>query len=231
MTVLPDPPGDPVVPSAGPPAEPPPGRRAGLRRDRLLPFLAGLAVMLVVVLAVGALLPAQDRVTPAEVDQAIEDALASQTPDPPVADRIYAAVRPSVVADRRHRHRRRRATAQTREGTGVVVSPTGEVLTALHVVDGRDRRSSSCSPTARRSTAHDHRPATPPRTSRCVAADGLPATIPPAVLGSPGALRIGCDAYIVGNPFGLYGLDERGRGVRPRALVPATRTPTRSTRA
>ena len=35
--------------------------------------------------------------TPAEVDRAIEDALASQTPDPPIAERVYAAVRPSVV--------------------------------------------------------------------------------------------------------------------------------------
>jgi serine protease Do len=38
-----------------------------------------------------------------------------------------------------------------------------------------------------------------------VTADQPPAGIPPAVLGNPGSLSIGSDAYIVGNPFGLYG--------------------------
>ena len=38
-----------------------------------------------------------------------------------------------------------------------------------------------------------------------VSPDELPGLVVPAVLGNPASLRIGSDAYIVGNPFGLYG--------------------------
>ena len=202
MTVLPDPPGDPVVPATDPPAEPPPGRRIGLRRDRVLPFLAGLAAMLVVVLAIGFLRPAPDALTTAEVDQAIQDALASQTPDPPLAERVYAAVRPSVVAIH-VTGTDENGASQQREGTGVVVSLQGDILTALHVVDGA---------TAIELVFADGSRATgmvlstdPAQDIAVVSAGFLPSNIPPAVLGSPGTLHIGSDAYIVGNPFGLTG--------------------------
>ena len=33
----------------------------------------------------------------------------------------------------------------------------------------------------------------------------MPSTVVPATLGNPGAIRIGSEAYVVGNPFGLYG--------------------------
>ena len=36
-------------------------------------------------------------------------------------------------------------------------------------------------------------------------AEHLPALIIPAMLGNPGAMRVGDEAYAVGNPFGLYG--------------------------
>jgi S1-C subfamily serine protease len=35
-------------------------------------------------------------------------------------------------------------------------------------------------------------------------ADKLPAEIIPAVLGNPNAMHVGDEAYVVGNPFGLY---------------------------
>jgi S1-C subfamily serine protease len=202
MTVLPDPPGDPAVPATDPPADPPPGRRAALRRDRVVPFLAGLAAMLLVVLVVAALRPAPDAVTPAELDQAIEAALASQTPDPPIAPQVYAAIRPSVVVI--HATGTDEAGAeQARDGTGVVVSLDGDILTALHVVetaisievvfaDGSRSPAEIVSSDAAQDIA-------------VLSAGGLPAAIPPAVLGSPASLRIGSEAYIVGNPFGLTG--------------------------
>jgi S1-C subfamily serine protease len=202
MTVLPDLPGDPVVPPADPPADPPPGRRAGPRRERLLPFLAGLAVMLLAVLAIVALRPAPDGMTQAQVDQAIEDALASQTPDPPLAPQIYAAVRPSVVViDATGTDES--GESQTREGTGVVVSVDGAILTALHVVDAASTIRITFADGSQGDatiTSSD-----PTQDIAVISAGGLPATIPPAVLGSPAALRIGSDAYIVGNPFGLQG--------------------------
>jgi S1-C subfamily serine protease len=38
-----------------------------------------------------------------------------------------------------------------------------------------------------------------------LAPDTPPASPAPATLGNPGSMRIGSEAYIVGNPFGLYG--------------------------
>jgi S1-C subfamily serine protease len=32
-----------------------------------------------------------------------------------------------------------------------------------------------------------------------------PATLQPATLGNPGSMQVGSEAYVVGNPFGLYG--------------------------
>ena len=35
--------------------------------------------------------------------------------------------------------------------------------------------------------------------------DHLPAQIVPAVLGNPNSMRVGDEAFVIGNPFGLYG--------------------------
>jgi serine protease DegQ len=88
-------------------------------------------------------------------------------------------------------------------GTGVVVSAAGAILTSLHVVDGA---------TAIRVTFADGTASSATITTRqadqdiaVLTADTPPATITPAVLGNPGALRVGSEVYVVGNPFGLAG--------------------------
>ena len=87
----------------------------------------------------------------------------------------------------------------------------------------RRRRSRSRSPTAPRPTAtitsqdEENDIAVAPARQRC------PPLIVPAVLGNPAALRIGSEAYVVGNPFGLYGSMSTGVVSGPRALVPRPR--------
>jgi S1-C subfamily serine protease len=157
--------------------------------------------MLLVVLAARALRPAEDPLAPADVEQAIEDALASQTPGPPVAELVYAAVRPSIVLIEVEGTDIEGEEANA-EGTGVLVSDEGDILTALHVVDGATTIRLTFADGSRSGgqvTGTD-----PEQDIAVVTADEVPA-VPPAVLGSPGSLRIGSDAYIVGNPFGLYG--------------------------
>ncbi len=41
--------------------------------------------------------------------------------------------------------------------------------------------------------------------SPCCTPEELPPVLVPAVLGNPNAMRVGDEAYAVGNPFGLYG--------------------------
>ena len=215
MTVLPDPPyerNEPIgpardggVPAADGGASGPggtPSRPRGRVAGRLVPFVAGLAVMLAIVLAAGALRETAQPLTRADVAQAIDDALASQTPPPPRAELIFAAVRPSIVAIKAE-GTDREGLATGGDGTGVLVSDRGEVLTALHVVDGATTltlRFADGSEQTGTVTSSD-----PANDIAVVTADSVPAGIPPAILGNPGSMRIGSDAYIVGNPFGLYG--------------------------
>ncbi len=215
MTVLPDWPPDaapvddpgafPLRDPGAPPLRDPgaPPVRAMRRRLRSLrPFFAGLAVMLVAVLVVGALRPTAPALTQRDVQQAIASALASQTPGPPTSELVYRAIQPSIVLIETE-GTDAQGKASAGEGTGVVVTSDGVILTALHVVadattvnlrfaDG----SRSTGTVTSRDAARDVAAVTP---------DTAPATVVPAILGNPGAMRIGSEAYIVGNPFGLYG--------------------------
>jgi len=201
MTVLPDPPIEP--PSAAP--EPAPATPPSLRRSasRLGPFVAGLAVMLLVVLLVNALRPQPAPITRGEVVDAVASALASQTAPPPRAELVYAGIRPSVVQiDVTRAGAGADGEDQDGEGTGVVVTDAGEVLTAFHVVDGADTITLTFADGTQSTgtvSAQD-----PDKDIAVVTPDQAPG-VPPAVLGNPGSLAIGSDAYIVGTPFGLSG--------------------------
>ena len=111
------------------------------------PSSPGLVVMLAIVLVVGALRDDPAPLSREEVARAIDDALASQTPAQPRAELVYAAIGPSIVAIETE-GTDREGLATSGSGTGVVVSDQGDVLTALHVVDGRDHDRPSASPTA-----------------------------------------------------------------------------------
>jgi S1-C subfamily serine protease len=199
MTVLPDPPIEPPV-AAPEPVPSPPRRRLA---SRLGPFVAGLAVMLLVVLLVNALRPQPAPITRSEVVEAVASALASQTAPPPRAELVYAAIRPSVVQiDVTRAGKGTDGEDQNGEGTGVVVSDAGEVLTAFHVVDGADTITLTFADGSKSPgtvTAQD------PEKDIAVVSPDAPPGAPPAVLGNPASLAIGSDAYIVGNPFGLTG--------------------------
>ena len=204
MTVLPDPPPEPELKAWGEAASGPPGGPPGTGRrlaGRVAPFVAGLAVMLAVVLLAGALSNEPAPPTRAEVAAAIDQALASQTPAPPRAELVYAAVRPSIVQIETE-GTDRKGLASSGQGTGVLVNDRGEIFTALHVVDGATTitlRFADGSQGAGTVTSSDQA-----KDIAVVQADTVPNGIPPATLGNPGSLRIGSDAFIVGNPFGLY---------------------------
>jgi S1-C subfamily serine protease len=79
----------------------------------------------------------------------------------------------------------------------------GDILTALHVVDKATAikltfadGSTSGATILVRQADHDIAVLQPTEP---------PATIVPATLGNPNAVQIGTEAFIVGNPFGLYG--------------------------
>jgi S1-C subfamily serine protease len=92
---------------------------------------------------------------------------------------------------------------ETHLGSGVVIGLDGSILTSLHVVeDGQEIRVTF----ADGSHADAEIIATQEENDIAVL---LPASVPtivvPAVLGNPNAMRVGDEAFAVGNPFGLVG--------------------------
>jgi S1-C subfamily serine protease len=180
------------------------GGRARARLRRLVPFATGAAAMLLVVLLIVTLAPRPAPVSPADVQKSIADALASMTPAPAFSEVAYQAVRPSLVLIETT-GQQPAGTAEEKGGlgSGVVVSLAGDILTSLHVVDGAatiqvtfaDGTKSSAQVVA----------SNPDEDIAVVRAVQPPATIVPAVLGDPGSVHEGMEAFAVGNPFGLVG--------------------------
>jgi S1-C subfamily serine protease len=147
----------------------------------------------------------QPRTTPltrGDVRDAIASALESVTPPPAPGEGAYALIRPSLVliesegADPDVR-------TDDGQGTGVVVTDAGEILTALHVVGNAETitvRFADGTRTEATITSADAE-----NDIAVLQPDTLPAVIVPAVLGNPAALQIGSETFAVGNPFGLYG--------------------------
>jgi len=166
----------------------------------LLPFLGGAVAMLAIVLLVAALQPRAEPLTRTDVKDAIASALASQTPPPARGEAVYAAVSPSIVLIET-----KRTVPGGRqvdgEGTGVVVSANGQILTALHVVAGADTISLRFADGTRSTGTIS---STDTQKDIAVLLPDTPVAAPPAVLGNPAALHVGSDAFVVGNPFGLY---------------------------
>jgi S1-C subfamily serine protease len=187
------------------PATPSPAglrRRVAARIRRSAPFAAGVLATFLAIAAYGAVNPAPKPLSRGDVASAIAQVLASQTPGPAVSELVYEAVRPSLVLIETDG-----TDAQGQPagglGSGVVVTADGEVLTALHVVaDATAIRLTFADGTTSTATVIARQPE---NDIAVLQPASVPAGVRPATLGNPGSVRIGSDAFIVGNPFGLTG--------------------------
>jgi S1-C subfamily serine protease len=137
-----------------------------------------------------------------QVSDTVAQVLASATPPPAYSELVYQVIRPSLVLIQTETENPD-GDPQHGLGSGVVIDEAGDILTALHVVDGV----SSIKLTFADGTESTARVAvTQAETDIAVlTADQLPGQIIPAILGSPDSMQVGDEAYVVGNPFGLYG--------------------------
>jgi S1-C subfamily serine protease len=183
----------------------PPAPRRRRIRDRLRssgPFFGGILAALIAVAAYGYLRPAPAPLTQRQITDTIDQVLASQTPAPAISELVYAAVQPALVLIEVDGTDAQGAPTHGL-GSGVVVNASGEILTALHVVADATTikltfADGSTSPATVTSTQ-------PSSDIAVLQPASLPSTVTPATLGSPRSVRVGSDAYIVGNPFGLAG--------------------------
>ena len=194
-----------------PPTGEPPWRA---RARALVPFAGGVLAALLAVLVYATAFPAARPPSTADVNDAIASALASVTPPPAFSEGAWARVQPAVVLVEAAAGATPGPSGATPApsgandsqgslGTGVVINDQGDIMTALHVVQGAPSIKVTF---ADGSTSAAIVTSSHPETDIAILrAATLPAGLAPAVLGSPGSMRVGSEAYVVGSPFGLYG--------------------------
>jgi S1-C subfamily serine protease len=141
----------------------------------------------------------QPRITEPEVKELVAQAMASATPPPSTAERVYSIVAPSVVLILTEEGEG--SELDDGSGSGVVLDQSGNILTSLHVVqsasvirvifaDGTESEAALVGSLGDKDIAVLKTATAPPN-------------LIPATLGSPATLQVGDEAVVVGNPFGL----------------------------
>lgn len=169
------------------------------RPGLLLAVGTALGVFLGIV-AYAAFVPAPESLTAEDVELIAARQLASATPPPANSAEVYQIILPSLVVvqsqrdggDPNHRNS---------IGTGVIVNIEGDILTARHVVAGAARiRVAFTDGSQVQAELLGERPELDIAVLRPARPPDL---VVPAVLGSSAGIRVGDEAYAVGNPLGL----------------------------
>jgi S1-C subfamily serine protease len=168
---------------------------------RVAPFVAGVLTVLVALWLANARAPVQPALTRQEMEDSVAQALESVTAAPALSARVYGAIWPSLVFIETQG-----MDAEGEEGfslgSGIVVNEEGNILTSLHVVDGASEIQLTFADGSE--SGAEVVIAQPENDIAVLLAEQPPAQLVPAVLGNPGALHIGDEAFVVGNPLGLY---------------------------
>jgi S1-C subfamily serine protease len=163
----------------------------------MFPFASGALAVFLGLFLYNFLFPS-NQLSTTEVQAVVANALASATPRPAFSAQVYPFIAPSLVAIRTDN-----AESDQRHslGSGVIVNDVGEILTSLHVV------SNATNITVIYADGTESPAVLALAQPEIDIAVLQPAVLPrewrPATLGNPGAMRVGDEAYVLGNPFGL----------------------------
>jgi S1-C subfamily serine protease len=134
-----------------------------------------------------------------EFDESVKKIVDSVTPPPPHSTRVHRTILPSLVFIQTNRENDQ--DKKFAVGSGVVINENGDILTALHVVADAVEIKIHFSDGSQ--SAAQIISAEPENDIAVLRPDRPPVWIFPAILGNPGAMRVGDEAYVVGNPLGL----------------------------
>ncbi len=168
---------------------------------RAAPFIATMLATLAALWLYSLFTPKPHQLTSQDVNKTVAQVLASATPQPAFSERVYQAILPSLVLIQTQLPDKD-GKPVSGIGSGVVINDSGDILTALHVVANTtaiqvtfaDGTQSSAQVTTQQ----------PENDIAVLRADQPPAQIMPATMGNPNAMRVGDEAFVIGNPFGLY---------------------------
>ncbi len=176
-------------------------KRLGAGVRRVLPFAATAVATLAFILIYNAAFPPPPPLNTNDVKNTVNQVLASATPAPAYSVGVYAVIRPSLILIQAQTTGADGKTENSL-GSGVVIDDAGDILTSLHVVaNSTEIQVTFADGTQSAATVSTQQPEID---IAVLKADKLPAQVVPAVLGNPNAMRVGDEAYAVGNPFGLY---------------------------
>jgi S1-C subfamily serine protease len=173
--------------------------RARLRSS--FPFISGLLAAFLALILYNAVFPGTRQLTAEQVNTAIVNVLASATPRPAYSAQVYQVIQPSVVLIKTD-FPGQNGDTEKGVGSGVIINDQGDILTSLHVVANATHLSITF---ADGTESGGFVLASQPELDIAVLRAFLgPEVLVPATLGNPGSMHVGDDAYVVGNPFGLY---------------------------
>lgn len=146
--------------------------------------------------------PAPIPLTGDEIDEIVQQQMASATPPPTYSSVVYQIILPSLVYIQTNSEHYGEEDA-IGVGSGVVINENGEILTAYHVVEDATEIKVIF---AEGTEATAEIIASEPENDIAVLQPNRPPDIiVPAVIGNSNAMRIGDEAFAVGNPLGLVG--------------------------
>ncbi len=164
-------------------------------------FAAGVLAALLGFALFNTLNPAPAPLTERDLRATVFQVMASATPAAPYSAQVYQLIQPSLVLIQSHFEGKDGGSGEGL-GSGVVINDSGDILTSLHVVDGATEIQIIY---ADGTKAKGEILAVQAEDDIAVlGSDQLPEVLVPAVLGNPDAMRVGDEAFAVGNPFGLY---------------------------
>ncbi len=168
---------------------------------RAVPFTSGVLAAFVALLLYSILVPGPHQITKREVSDTVAQAMASATAPPAYSSLVYQVVRPSLVLIQ-SQFPDVNSKPESGLGSGVVVDDAGDILTSLHVIaNATDIKLTFADGTESGAQVVAKQPENDIAVLR---ATRPPAQLVPATLGNPNAMHVGDEAYVVGNPFGLY---------------------------
>jgi S1-C subfamily serine protease len=167
----------------------------------IITFFSGMILVIILMWVYTSFIANKEPLTLNDVNEAITQILASATPPPAYSAQVYQTIRPSLVLIQA-RTFEENGEVKNSLGSGVVINEMGDILTSLHVVNmASDIQLTFADGTQAEGQVIGMQPE---NDIAVLAASQLPSLLIPAVLGNPNAMRVGDEAFAVGNPFGLY---------------------------
>jgi S1-C subfamily serine protease len=165
------------------------------------PFILGVLATFFGLVLYNSVNPGPQPLSQRDVKNTVNEVLASATPPPAYSSQVYKIIQPSLVLIQT-RETHENSDTDYGLGSGVIIDDQGDILTSRHVIEGAtdliltffDGSESGAIKVAEM----------PEKDIAVLQAIEPPALLVPAVLGNPNAMRVGDEAYAVGNPFGLY---------------------------